>query len=1013
MAEAKRHYRADIYVRLSKEDGDVADAKKAESNSISNQKALILNFLKDRDDIELAAVYEDDGYTGSNFDRPGFRKMMDDIEAGRADCVVVKDISRFGREYIMTGNYIQRVFPALGVRFIAINDGVDTAGMADPAGEIALPFRNLMNDAFCADTSVKIRSQLDAKRKEGQFVGNFCPYGYRKAEGSRGRLEPDGYAAGTVRDIFRRIKEGESCDAISRTLNEAGVPSPMEHKRGLGLNYSCNFKKKARAEWTPTAVRRIAANPVYTGTLVQGAVTTPNHKVKKRIARDASERITVEDAHEAIVGRRDYETVQRLLATDMRTAPGRKTVYLMSGLCTCADCGAPMTRKTSKCGGKTYAYYMCSDNRKYGACSPHRIREDRLEEEVTGTVGQTVSLAADADRIAEAVRRNADGGERARRTEELIKANEEETERCGRMLASLYEDFRDGTVDGKDFAVIRRNLAERRAAAEKAAAGLRKAGQTDGEGRKRLESQLDEFRLLLEDAGAERGTIAAQTALVEDFISRQDDLELYGTYTDDAVSGTIFTRPGFDRIMADMRGGKIQAIAVKDMSRLGRDYIETGNLVEHVFPLYGVRLISITDGFDTAKDPAGLMMAVTNLTNAMYAQDISRKINSAKAGMIEKGIPIGKIPFGYRMDRSDPEHPAMAVDEEAAETVRRIFRDFLSGKGTTAIARTLNGEGVPPPLAYRYMKNGQTEKAAGYRWTANSVQQILCNEAYTGKYAMAKTEQRIYRPEKRRLLPEGEWRVFEHHHPAIIPAEDFERMKARKQKKSARGKNPPNLLRGKVFCGCCGAHMGIPDSAARTPKYACRTNLYYGGGCGMGSIEKSAVYDAVFRTVKDTVRFFLDEQAATSSCKKSGRGRSAERERFQRELAEKEDGLRRIETKKTALYGDFCGGLLSEEEYLLLNGKYTEEMEALSAAASETRKQMDMEKKAEEAAVSVSERIKRFKSRRKLSQEMADALVERVDIHGGGRIAVTLKFEDEMRLLKGRAEGREAGHDAA
>ena len=309
MPDHKKHYKAAVYVRLSKEDGDIATAGKAESNSISNQKSLILNFLNARDDIEVVSIHEDDGYTGSNFDRPGFRRMMDEVETGRVNCVVVKDLSRFGREYIAAGNYIQKIFPALGVRFIAINDNVDSINGTDSVSDIVIPFKNLVNDAFCMDTSVKIRSQLDARRRNGDFVGSFCPYGYRKSEDDNHKLVPDDDAASVVRDIFRWIRNGMSLDAISQRLNGQGVPSPMEHKRNSGLSYRCNFKKNDRAKWSAVAIRRIATNPVYVGTLVQGVVSTPNHKVKTRVRRSKDDCITVSDTHSPIIDKDDFDTV--------------------------------------------------------------------------------------------------------------------------------------------------------------------------------------------------------------------------------------------------------------------------------------------------------------------------------------------------------------------------------------------------------------------------------------------------------------------------------------------------------------------------------------------------------------------------------------------------------------------------------------------------------------------------------------------------------------------------------
>ena len=347
-----------------------------------------------------------------------------------------------------------------------------------------------------------------------------------------------------------------------------------------------------------------------------------------------------------------------------------------------------------------------------------------------------------------------------------------------------------------------------------------------------------------------RDTIGSQTELVEGFIRRQDDLVLYETYVDDAVSGTTFSRPAFDRMLSDMRCGLIQAVVVKDMSRIGRDYLEAGSLVEHVFPLYDIRLISITDGFDTGKGTDWLLMALTNLANTMYARDISQKINAVKAEMYKKGIPVGRVPYGYRIDRGTSRRGYMAIDDEAARTVKRIFGDFIEGKGTTTIARELNNEGIPSPLAYRYICNGQKDKASRYRWTANSVQQILGNRTYTGRYAMGKTSQKIFQPRKRMAVPEDGWHVFERHHPAIISDEEFGAAQERKRKKSPPSRHSPNLLAHKIYCGKCGAPMGIPDSSAKNPKYVCRTNLYYGSGCSMGRVSMVEVYEAVVMRIQ-------------------------------------------------------------------------------------------------------------------------------------------------------------------
>ena len=263
-------YHAAIYVRLSKEDGDISSSAKLESNSISNQKALILDFLKDKKDIEVVSVRVDDGYSGSNFDRPAFQAMLEDIRRGIVDCVVVKDLSRFGREYIDSGKYIERLFPALGVRFIAINDNYDSLEGKSQADEIVIPFKNLINDAYCRDISIKIRSHLEVKRKNGEYIGAFTPYGYKKDDSDKNKLVVDTYAADIVKEIFRLKLSGMSQTAIANYLNDQGVLSPMEYKHSLGINIQDNFKRHEQAEWSAMSVKRVLENEVYIGTLIQG-----------------------------------------------------------------------------------------------------------------------------------------------------------------------------------------------------------------------------------------------------------------------------------------------------------------------------------------------------------------------------------------------------------------------------------------------------------------------------------------------------------------------------------------------------------------------------------------------------------------------------------------------------------------------------------------------------------------------------------------------------------------------
>lgn len=379
---SKKIYHAAIYVRLSKEDGDVATAGKRESNSISNQKDLIKNFLKDKKDIVVVSERVDDGYSGSNFERPAFQMMLEDIKKGIVDCVVVKDLSRFGREYIDAGKYIERLFPALGVRFIAVNDHYDSLEGKSQADEIVIPFKNLINDAYCRDISIKIRSHLEVKRKNGEYIGAFTPYGYQKDSDNKNKLVIDVYAAGIVKEIYRMKLSGMSQTAIANALNKQGVLSPMEYKHSLGIRIQDNFKTHEQAEWSAMSVKRILENEVYTGTLVQGKRTTPNHKVKKLMKKPETDWVRIEKNHKAIVSEREFALVQRLLGIDTRTSPNEEKVYPLSGLVVCGDCGAMMIKRDVPAGGKVYAYYICSRHAATKACAAHRIPMGKLEETV-------------------------------------------------------------------------------------------------------------------------------------------------------------------------------------------------------------------------------------------------------------------------------------------------------------------------------------------------------------------------------------------------------------------------------------------------------------------------------------------------------------------------------------------------------------------------------------------------------------------------------------------------------
>lgn len=443
-------YKAAAYTRLSKEDIERGKGKKDESNSIKNQKQLILDFAEGKDDIDIVSILEDDGYTGTDFDRPAFQQMLEDIRAGAVNCVIVKDLSRFGREYINAGKYIDRLFPCYGVRLIAINDNIDTVTGNNSDG-FNIMIKNLMNDNYCRDLSMKIRSQLKVKRKNGEFLGAFAPYGYEKSDEDKNKLVIDPYAAGVVRDIFCWKLEGINPDAICKRLIEQGVLSPMEYKRSKGHLYKTSFKTNEQAQWTPVAVRRILTNPVYTGTLVQGVRTRPNYKIKTVVVNDKEKWAVFEDAHEPIITQKMFDLVQRLLELDTRTSQKMDHVLPLSGLVVCGDCRGSMVRKTTSSNGKKFAYYVCGHNKKTKQCSSHQISEKKLEEGVLKLLQEHIRLITELNDCLLAIQNKPMLRFNVQKIEDRLVAVDAEIDRNRRLKASAYEDYKEGILPKDDY----------------------------------------------------------------------------------------------------------------------------------------------------------------------------------------------------------------------------------------------------------------------------------------------------------------------------------------------------------------------------------------------------------------------------------------------------------------------------------------------------------------------------------------------------------------------------------
>ena len=489
-------FKVAIYLRLSKEDDDLScsSGSKNESNSISNQRKLIYDFMKSHPGLELYDEYKDDGKSGSNFDRAEFQRMMKDIEEGKVNCVIVKDQSRFGRDYIDVGKYKEKIFPKLGVRFITINEGYDSLS-ATSSDDLAFTINSFVYDFYIRDISTKIRTNLTAKKQNGEYAGAFVAYGYVKDSDDKSKLVVDPFAANVVRDIFRWKIEGLSPQNIAVRLNELGIPSPAEYKRLSGSNYKTSFQTSSKAIWSHVSVRRILKNEIYLGVMIQGKRTTPNYKTKTVVTKAESEWLRVEGTHEAIISVRDFELVQELLKDDTHCRAGDVTVPVYAGRIYCGDCGATAVRKTVSYAGKRYVYYVCNANKHdKTVCSRHSIREDVLDQVIYQTVRHQIDLLLDVDKALRQFENLSWEKHKLKQLDASIEIQEEVVRKNNTLRLGIYEDLRAGLLDRSEYESLKKELAERIDEATAAIEKLNKEKREILDGVSKQQSWVEQFR---------------------------------------------------------------------------------------------------------------------------------------------------------------------------------------------------------------------------------------------------------------------------------------------------------------------------------------------------------------------------------------------------------------------------------------------------------------------------------------------------------------------------------------
>ena len=444
-------WRIAVYIRLSKDDGN------DESLSVTNQRKIITEYIEEFFEGEyiIVDVYADDGLTGTDYERPEFQRLIHDVEAGTVNCIICKTLSRAFRNYSDQGYFLEKVFPLYGVRFISIGDpSLDTFKNPDAVQGMEVPITGLMNDRYAARTSNDIRRTFNTKRRKGEFIGAFAPYGYMKDPEDKNAFVVDEEAAEVVRNIFHWfVDEGMSKNGITKKLTEMGVPTPTAYKHSKGLNLQTPRISRNDGMWGITTVCTILKNEMYIGNMVQGKQRVISYKVHEKITPPKEEWFIVENTHEAIIDRETFDKAQRLQERDTRTAPGKKQLYLFSGLLRCADCQRSLTRRTNRKPNKTYVYYACSTYvfKSKDKCTRHVIKEEVLYEAVLKAVQAQISLMGDMAEVVKEINRTSTVCTQSKRLQQLLKDRSKELEKLTCVTDNLYMGWKCGDITRAEY----------------------------------------------------------------------------------------------------------------------------------------------------------------------------------------------------------------------------------------------------------------------------------------------------------------------------------------------------------------------------------------------------------------------------------------------------------------------------------------------------------------------------------------------------------------------------------
>lgn len=464
--QPERVYHAAVYARLSVEDNNRA----GDRESITMQKYMLEKYVEVQEDMRLDGVFCDNGETGTNFERPQFERLMEEVKRRRIDCIVVKDLSRFGRNYVETGYYLEKIFPYLGVRFVAVNDGYDTK-KGGSGSELVVSLKNLVNDLYAKDISQKITASLEIKQKKGEFIGAFPPYGYLKSPKDKHKLIPDPETAAVVREIFRQRADGTGINRIARYLNERKIPSPSMY------HYLKGRKKKkpegAGAIWQGQMIKLMTKNPMYAGHMAQGKTKRSLSLGMPQTIMDKEDWQVVYHTHEALISQGLFDKVQSVSEQRHEECRRRMGKYpltenVFKGLVVCADCGMKMVRykDVSRAGTARYTFIcrVYAENLSGQGCTRKCIGEPELKEAVFHGLRIETEAALKLEDLLKRTQQKSGFRKKQEALAERVRLLKQDMGRNAAYRAALFESFSDHTLTEQEYVSLKQEY-DRKAAA--------------------------------------------------------------------------------------------------------------------------------------------------------------------------------------------------------------------------------------------------------------------------------------------------------------------------------------------------------------------------------------------------------------------------------------------------------------------------------------------------------------------------------------------------------------------